>query len=170
MLAGWLTCGVLWLAWQTAPAHAYEDQLSLGAGAGYAHLVSDASASHGVLGSVEASLGLDDIWAARASVSLGYYPAQSSRSLLLGSLELLYLVDVLEWVPYFGGGLDGIVLLDGAGHAGDLGVHPVIGLDWLVSRELLFGVALRPVFVVSALDRAPFYFTCTLSAAWLLDM
>lgn len=160
---------VMLLACFAAQARAYEDQISLGVGAGYGHLVSDTLPAHGVLFATEASVGLDDIWTLRAGFSFDYHPAQHALALMLLSTELLYLVDVLEIVPYFGAGVDGVGALRSGAFAAELGVHPVFGLDWLASRELVFGLALRPIFLVSALDEQPFYFTGTLSAALLFD-
>ena len=44
---------VTWL-WLAAPVHAYEDQLSLGVGAGYAYLAHSGGAQHGVAFDLEA--------------------------------------------------------------------------------------------------------------------
>jgi hypothetical protein len=139
-------------------------------GVGYANLVSDVLPSHGVVLSAEASMGLDDIWTVRAGLALAQHPANAPVSVMLASAELLYLIDVFELVPYFGAGVDGIGTLHAGALGTDLGVHPVLGLDWLPSRDLVFGLAVRPIVLVSALDQAPVYFTFALTASMLFDL
>jgi hypothetical protein len=156
-----------------APARAYEDQLSLGVSLGYAHAVSDAASAsppHGALAALDTTLGLDDIWTLRAQFGFGWHPAPAPMSVFLASTELLYMVDVLEIVPYFGAGVDGLGRLRSAALEIELGVHPVLGLDWLPQRELVLGIALRPVFLVSALDHDPVYLTISASASLLFDL
>src|SRR6201999_3110574 len=87
--------------------HAYEDQAGLAIQLGYAHATESSLPHSGALLGLEASLGLSPIWSVRGLFSYGYHPAASNplSALMLGG-ELLYLVDVLEVVPYFGAGID----------------------------------------------------------------
>ncbi len=123
--------------------------------------------AHGLLLDATFSVGLSDIWTARARASYGHHFGAEPLTVLFGSTDLLYLVDVLEWVPYFGVGLDGIGMLHAGDTAFELGAHPVLGLDWLLSREHTLGLELRPVFLLTALGSEPLYFSATLSFTWL---
>ncbi|HEX4354488.1 MAG TPA: hypothetical protein VHZ95_16280, partial [Polyangiales bacterium] len=78
---------------------------------------------------------------------------------------------VLELVPYFGAGIDAVGSF--AAHASfrsELGVHPVVGLDWLLARDFALGLQGRPIFLITAWDRAPIYLSINLNATWLLDL
>lgn len=152
------------------PARAYEEQLSLGVGLGYAHAVSDGLPEHGAAVGLEASVGLDDIWTVRSGLRYAFHPDDRPLSMFLADAELLYVVDVFEWVPYFGAGLDALGALRAGAFDVDFGLHPVLGLDWLPERNLAFGVTVRPVFLVTALDRDPVYFTFTVSGAVLFEL
>jgi hypothetical protein len=164
--------------WQTlaaAPAFAYEDQLTLGAGVGYAFADTADAARHGVAFQLDGSLGLSPNWSARAYFGLQLHPASTNTALLtqLGvGAELLYLLDLLEFVPYAGVGLDGLASHGGAPGAwrADLGLHPVLGIDCLLSRELILGLSARPVFVVTAWNQQPFYLTVLVSASLAWDL
>jgi hypothetical protein len=170
-LLGVATACIL-VAASSSPAHAYEDQIGVGLGAGYANLALPGVPAHGLQLDAAATLGLDDIWALRARFTYGYHPASAGLEpvhTLVPSADLLYLIDILQWVPYLGAGVDGVVALqDGASRA-DLGLHLALGLDYLVSRAWLLELDLRPIFLVTALDEGPFYFVATLSAQWLFD-
>ncbi|HEX4353824.1 MAG TPA: hypothetical protein VHZ95_12935, partial [Polyangiales bacterium] len=89
-------------------AHAYEDKAGLALDLGYARATERNAAHNGGLVGVEASIGLDDIWTVRAAVTYSLHPGTSSQSVLAISGELLYLIDVLELVPYFGAGIDAV--------------------------------------------------------------
>jgi hypothetical protein len=166
----------LWLAGiagtllAAAPARAYEDQASLGLSLGYTNAVSERLPAHGAIASLEASLGLDDIWTVRVALGFAHHPDSAPMSTFLGSAELLYLVDVFELVPYFGLGVDGLGSLRRDVFGVDFAAHPVFGLDWLPERNLVFGLALRPIFLVTALDRDPVYFTFSVSGSLLFDL
>ena len=164
---------VMWQWVAAAPAGAYEDQLSLGAGAGYAYAARDGGPHHGVAFDIEASLGLSAVWSLRSVLGYSLHPADRSLSRLSLGAEVVYQVDVLELVPSLGLGLDA---LGSRSHARphdtrvDLGLHPVLGIDWLVRRELMLGLSARPIFVLSHASLEPLYLTVSLTASWLLDL
>ena len=169
-----LAC-LTWLCLAAAPVRAYEDQLSLGVGAGYAYLAHSGGPHHGVAFDLEASLGLSSIWSVRAALGYSVHPGERAQSKLNLGAELVYVIDVLELVPSIGLGLDA---LGGGSHARrglrgtrvDFGVHPVLGLDWLARRELVLGLSVRPVFVLTDWERLPLYLSVTLSLSWLWDV
>jgi hypothetical protein len=153
-------------------AHAYEDQATLGVGLGYAYATARALPHNGATLAVDTSIGLDDIWTARAFASYSLHPGNSSLSVLTLGAELLYLVDILEVVPYFGAGLDALgSWVPGAQAFGaEFGVHPVVGIDWLLSRDLALGIVARPVFLLSAWQRTPIYVSATVTLSLLFDL
>jgi hypothetical protein len=106
----------------------------------------------------------------RGLVGYGLHPAAPKLSRLTLGAEALYLVDVLELVPYVGAGIDGIASFSGSEPQLALGAHPVAGLDWLVNRSFLIGLCVRPIFLLSTFDSQPVYVTASLSFAWLLDL
>jgi hypothetical protein len=160
-----------WVA--SAPACAYEDQLSLGVGAGYAYAARQGGPHHGAAFDLEASLGLGATWSARGTLGYSLHPSDNSLSHLQLGAEVVYQIDVLELVPNIGLGLD---VLGSRSHERphdtrvDLGAHPVLGVDWLVRRELVLGLSARPVFVLSHGVHEPLYLTVSLTASWLLDL
>lgn len=151
-------------------ARAYEDQLSFGVGAGYAYAPRSGSSDHGVFVSLEASLGLSSTWSLRGTLGYGEHPAAPRLSRGVLGVEALYLVDVLEFVPYAGLGLDALASFTAADTQLDIGAHPVVGIDWLLGRSFLLGLCARPIFVLSELASGPLYLTVSLTAAWLVDL
>jgi len=156
------------------PAHAYEDQFGLSVDATYGRVVPDSSRPDGLLLGASGSLGLDDTWTARMRLAYGAQLAternEETLQLGLASGELLYLFDILEWVPYVGIGVDGILLNDSKGFGSELGCHVVAGLDWLATRELVVGLDVRGVVLASAWETRPFYLAVTLSLGWLFQL
>ncbi|HKP55567.1 MAG TPA: hypothetical protein VJV78_02540 [Polyangiales bacterium] len=164
--------GAVWLVWVGAlPARAYEDQTSLDAELSYGHAVSDAMPPNGMALGLGASLGLSNVFSVRGQLTCALHPGEPRfTTLLLASAELLYLIDVFEIVPYFGLGVDGVgTLASGRDFGADLGLHPVLGFDWLLSREVALGVAIRPVFLMTALDDDPLYFKAGVTFSYLFE-
>jgi hypothetical protein len=165
----------------TAPAsraHAYEDQYTLGLGLGYAHAFPSGAPHPGALVELSASSGLDATWTMRARLSAAWHPSEHALYRGIGGAELLYMIDVLELVPSLGLGLDAVLTRvpvagddvdDGVELRGDLAAHVVLGLDYLLSRELSFGLDVRPHLLITSLDDEPFYLTITASLVWVFD-
>ncbi|HTU62788.1 MAG TPA: hypothetical protein VMF89_30205 [Polyangiales bacterium] len=167
-----MNVAVLLLAASALPsaARAYEDQLSFGVGAGYAYATQAGASDHGAYFQLEASLGVSPTWSLRGVLGYGEHPATLRLSQGLLGVEALYLVDVLELVPYAGVGIDGLASITAADTHFAFGAHPVLGIDWLLGRSFLLGLCARPIFVLSELERGPLYLTVSLTAAWLLDL
>lgn len=155
-------------------AHAYEDQIGLSVDATYGRIVPDSSRPNGALLGITGSLGLDDAWTVRARLAYGVHPGTdlNPETLQVGiaSAELLYLFDILEWVPYFGIGADVMTLNDSSGLGAEAGGHIVVGVDWLPTRELFVGGDIRMLTLLSALDQRPLYMAFTLSLGWLFPL
>jgi hypothetical protein len=154
-----------------APAHAYEDQLTLGLALGYAHATERELPHPGASAGLEASLGLGVAWSLRAHASYSLHPGDVELQHATVGVEFVYIVDVLELVPYAGVGVDALGhWTSGSPFEADLGVHPVVGVDWLLSRELGLGLCARPMFALTALKNAPLYLSVTLNATWHVDL
>jgi len=168
--------GIAALTWDAciapAPLHAYEDQFTLGVDLGYAHASAGRLPHPGAALGVEASIGLNDVWSVRGIASYSLHPGPTSLSIVGLGAELLYLVDVFEFVPYFGAGCDvlGSWYTGSHGLGAEFAVHPVFGIDVLLSREVALGLSARPMFLLSALSREPIYLTVSLGALLLLDL
>lgn len=138
-------------AWST-PARAYEDQASFGVAAGYRLAASDLP-QHGLTLGVNAGLGLDDIWTLRLRGGYSEHPAAGgypTGHLVDGAVELIYMLDVLQWVPYAGLGAGALWLRRNGDDALGVSVHVVAGLDYLYSRRWVFGLELRGTTAHSA--------------------
>jgi len=163
-------CGVL-----PAPAAAYEDQGTLGIEAGYGVVViTDTTLpQHGVLFGLELSFGLGDQFAIRGHADYGYHPGDDEMHIGLFGVEVLYLLDIVRVVPYFGLGIDGIAT-GYQGAAGlELGFHVALGLEYLLSRHWLIGLDVRPHFLPITLSEGrvePVYISSTLRVSWIFDL
>jgi hypothetical protein len=126
-------------------ALAYADQAELSLSAGY-------------LGAIEASpfstagaaldlgfgLGLNDMFMARAALGYGVSIADGNvLSLGRTSAEVLYMVDVLQVVPFFGLGIGAWLFDDDTGLAIAPHGFGTLGIDYLASRTWLFGLDVR---------------------------
>ncbi len=158
-----------------SPARAYEDQLTLELGVGYAHAFSDGAVpGSGLPLAIAASIGINDVWAVRASVAYALHPGDPTVHLGVFGAELLYVVDILEIVPYFGVGIDALTSLSDGALGADLGAHIVLGVDWLLSRNAYLGLDVRPYLLVSELFEAdvrfPVYLTVLARAGLVFDL
>ncbi len=159
-------CGALLSA---RPAAAYEDQATLGLGLGYAHAFSVDPAPGAAL-ALSGSLGLGQSWSARALAGYALHPdPDHALHVGLAGAELVYLIDVIEVVPWFGLGADGVLRAQRGELRPELGAHVVLGLDYLWSRELTLSLELRPYLLLTDLDGAPVYGAVIVSASWMLD-
>ena len=162
-----------------ARARAYEDQYTLGVGLGYAHAFPAAAPHPGALAELSASLGLDPTWTARARITGAWHPSEHALYRALAGAELLYMIDILELVPSFGLGLDAVVTRlpataadDDAELRADFAVHAVVGIDYLLSRELSLAFDARPYLLATALrgtSKEPLYLTISASLVWVFD-
>jgi len=124
-------------------ARAYEDQVALSVDANYAY-AQHGIPMHGAGVGVSAGIGLGDTF---TLVFRGGYAAHPGREttahLLSATAEALYIVDILTWVPFFGAGVDGYLQVRDGTPRGNFEVHGIVGLDYLHSRELAFGLDVR---------------------------
>lgn len=170
--------GVLGALGTARGASAYEDQFTLSGDVGL-HLAPTEGAAlpgerapgrprmppGGLALGLGATLGVSD--AVSLGARLGYaaqLDAGDGQHVHVTSLALegFYLLDILKLVPFFGGGIDVLAEFDAFEAPGtvdprfDLGVHGLLGLDYLLSREWLLGLDIRvlwhPISFGSAVD------------------
>jgi hypothetical protein len=151
-----------------APAAAYEDQATLGLGAGYAHAFAEPQAP-GATVVLSGSLGLGQTLSARALAGYALHPARRPLHVAMLGAELVYLIDVIEVVPWLGVGAGGALRARADELAPELAAHAVLGLDYLWSRELTLSLELRPYLMLTDLRGAPLYGAVIVSASWMLD-
>lgn len=154
------------------PAQAYEDQASVDAELAYTHAFTRShTAENGVAVGAGASLGLSNTLTLRGQLMWAFHPSEGPlTSVAWLSADLVYVIDVLEVVPYFGLGVDGVgAIQKGQDFQAEFGVHPVIGLDYLLSRDLALGLQVKPVFVLTALDVWPVYLQAGVTLSYLFD-
>jgi hypothetical protein len=151
------TFSLLWAALAgllvAAPPHtarAYEEQVSLDLAIGYTRLADAAQLPESALAAdLGAGFGVSDLGVLRAS--LGYAALlEHGRIAHAGRVrvEALYLLDVLQVVPFFGvGGSLTIAQGRGPSVSGLPGGHVAFGLDYLLSRSWIIGVDARTGFL-----------------------
>lgn len=166
---------------QPGRARAYEDQLGLAIGAGYAVIPSSGPASpegaplpqHGLVLQAQVALGLGDTWELRALAGWAIEIGDVSLHRVHGGLELVYLLDILEVVPFLGLGLDVPTSILGDEVWVDFAGHAVFGVDWLPAREWSVGIEIRPYVLFTALTRTagdPVWLTATARFQYLFEI
>src|SRR5688572_2186283 len=101
------------LVW-ASPVAAFEDKLALSVGAGYAAWPG-IDAPHGAALDLQGGLGLSEAWQLRAGASYALHPSDGASLHTAGlRAELVYLIDIVELVPFAGLGVSGMaVIVDG---------------------------------------------------------
>ena len=154
-------------------ARAYEDQLALGLDLGYAIApLSDAPIpDHGAAAGLSLQLGLNDMFALGVRLGYAIHPGDTSAHVLTAGLEAVYVVDILEVVPFFGLGVDFFGTVQDEFRP-SVGVHGVLGIDWLFARGWALGVDVRPYWLPldAALTVDPFYLQIGLRLSALIEI
>jgi hypothetical protein len=165
-----LLAGSAWAA--GSAARAYEDQAAVDTELAYVHAFApNAKAVDGAALGVGASFGMSNTLTLRGQFMWAFHPSDEPLvSAVWLSADLIYVLDVLEWVPYFGAGIDGAAFIQsGRDVVTESGVHPVVGFDYLVSRELTVGVQVKPVVLFTAIDELPVYLQAGVTLSFLFD-
>ncbi len=137
---------LVWLATMVfpAPAKAFEDQATVSVDLGYSQIAAAESAigSAGPTLGLSASVGLSDAFTISGRVGYALHPAEVTAHLLTFHAEVVYLIDILQIVPFVGLGINGAFAF--ANEAGaNLGLHALVGVDYLVSRKVIVGLDVR---------------------------
>lgn len=129
----------------TGHARAYEEQASLDLALGCVGIAAtETLPAAGPTLDIGGALGISDFLVLRSAV--GYAPLLDGRDTVhtgRARVEAAYLIDVLQWVPFFGLGAG----LWGYGRASGFGVRPqghvLFGIDYLWNRSWTVGVDVR---------------------------
>jgi hypothetical protein len=157
-----------------AAASAYDRQITLGltAGWGWAPAL-EMFPNNGPTAGVSASIGFGDAWGVAAYGGWAVHPPFNGGEPLhvgLFGVEGLYFFDVLSVVPIFGLGVDVLPTFDGlAAWGADFAVHLRASLDYLVSREVIVGLDIRPYVLLTNLSLDPVYLTFQLRVSFVFD-
>jgi hypothetical protein len=151
-----LLCGLVW----SAPARAYEDQASLDLSAGPAILAHSRTLNPvGPELAAGGALGISDLFVARAQLAYAaLFDHGSVQSVGKFRAEAAYLLDVLKFVPFFGGGGSLWLYSDAGSVKVRPALHLLVGVDYLWSRQWTVGLDFRtgilfePGNVASATD------------------
>lgn len=156
--------------WPAINAFAYEDQLTVGGNLGFAERIADEGPHHGGMFGISSSIGLDDIWTVRGRFSYSIHQAPDLLHAFFLSAEILYLIDIMEFVPFLGGGPDGVATLWKDQFDVDFALHAVVGVDYLFSREVIFGLEVRPLFFITSTSTQITFLSVNFTASYSFEM
>jgi hypothetical protein len=155
----------------SSTAFAFEDRLALGAGAGYA-VWPGLSAAHGVALDLHAGYGLSAEWQLRGGATYAFHPHDTSAqafSTLGVRAEIVYMVDIFNFVPFAGLGASGLGVIGHGDPAIEPAVHLLGGAAYWVSFDWLIELDVRAHVLPGAADGSPIYLVSTLSAVLAFD-
>ena len=163
-----------------AAASAYDRQITFGitGGWGWAPAL-EMFPNNGPTAGVSGTIGIGDAWGIGAYAGWAVHPPfnggdpppSSSRALQVGlfGVEGLYFFDILSVVPFFGLGLDVLPTFDDFVWGADFAVHLRASVDYLVSREIIVGLDIRPYVLLTNLSLDPVYLTFQLRVSFVFD-
>lgn len=159
----------------TSPALAYEDQLGVTATLGYTGVFGDTSLPpHGATVGVGVSYGLGDTWEIRGRLDYALLFTSAHRGAL--TADLVYLIDVLSFVPYVGLSVGGAITNVDANALmtsqlrGDLLIGAVVGGDVMLGREWTIGFEVRPYVMPLHFASEPFDLAALLRVQRLIEL
>lgn len=167
------------LALAARDARAFERQHHVGVDGGVAFISIDQkpTLSVGAGGGLHYTYGLSDAFnllveGAFCPVALQEDPEpKHNRPTMIENLGtgVAYTLDVLRWVPYIGIMVSGFLLHGGSVEGVRAGAGATIagGLDYMVTRHLAFGLAVRQHFIFSDLADYPSYTQIFLRAEYV---
>jgi hypothetical protein len=166
------TLALLFLA--ARPARAFERQQHFGFDAGGVVMTTSSNSQPGITLGLHYTYGLTDAFNFVAEAGGSTFETGGSKGpqpgwLGYGGAGLMYVFDVMRWVPYAG------VIVGGAGFAnGEVGkafltpdVQLGAGLDYAFTREWSAGVAYRQHLFVTQMDTYPEYTAVTLRVEYV---
>jgi hypothetical protein len=159
------------LFWSSSAA-AFEDKLALGVGPGYA-LSPSSEAAHGVALDAHAGIGLSETWQLRAGATFAGHP-HPSEELYTAALraEILYLIDIVDIVPFGGVGVAGMAWFGAEPLAIEPAAHLTVGAAYWLSFDWLLQLDVRGHVLPladSSDQRDWLYLVSTLSVVLTLD-
>ncbi|MBX3270051.1 MAG: hypothetical protein KF729_07300 [Sandaracinaceae bacterium] len=158
-----------------ASAAAYDRQVSLDVVAGWGLAPAlEVAPNHGPSFGVASTIGLDDAWGLGVQLGWAVHPPFANASdptfhVGVFGVEVLYYLDILAVVPFFGVGVDLLPTVQGDRWAVDFAAHLRVSLDYLASREITIGVDVRPYILWTNLSVDPIYLTFQARLSVLFD-
>jgi hypothetical protein len=141
------------------PARAYEEQVSVDLALGYAGIVDPEPVPSQLLAvDLGAAVGVADWLVVRSALGYGLLFDREHELAQAGRLRLegAYLLDVLQWVPFFGLGGGLWALEERSGLAVRPAGHLWAGVDYLATRRWTVGVDVRIGFLWMHGERVSF--------------
>jgi hypothetical protein len=153
-----------------SPAAAYEDKITLGAGAGYALAPASSEGASGIAFDLHGGLGIGVEWQLRAGLSYAYHPVETSAAHFgLARTELVYLIDIVDIVPFGGIGV-GACIVDAMRPSGPVaGPHAVLGVAYWISFDALLELDVRAHLFPELASDDVVYLVSALSLVWAFD-
>ena len=131
-------------------AQAYEDQATLALEVGYAGIpTTDTLPRNGVGVGLSVGGGIGDAWSVRGLLSYNVFPTERPLHLSMAGLETVYALDIVRFVPLIGFGVDGLLTVRARKSRGDLALHALIGVDYLINERWLVGANVRGYWVAT---------------------
>ena len=160
-------------------ARAYEDRASFAVELGWGVVGSSAPLpTHGFVSGIGVGFGLNDTWELRVDAAYALHPSALHR--LRTSVEIVYLVDIIEVVPFVGLGTGAAFsfiadeppppISSTLAVRPDFEAHIVTGFDVLLDRDWTVGIVVRPIFQLTSAENDLFYLTVTARAQLLVDL
>lgn len=144
-----LGCLALW-AFLASPAHAYEDQATLGVAVGYAGMPqSDTLPRNGVDFALSGGGGIGDAWSIQGLLSYNLYFGDGTLHMSMAGIETIYALDIVRFVPLIGFGFDGILSVRERAARGDFALHALLGVDFLINPRWIIGADARGFWVAT---------------------
>lgn len=137
------------LSFAAERASAVERQWHLGGGVGAVTFLEGYELGPAL--SLHGAYGISDMFDVRLTLVGSRNAFEGGTALPLSATGgLIYKVDIIEWVPYFGVQVGATTLLGDhvAGRAAWLEVATPLGIDYALSREFALGLELRPSLLV----------------------
>ncbi len=173
MRAGLCLTIMLWGLGFARPAYAYEDKATVELGVGYAGIPGDSTLpNHGLQIAALAGWGFAGPWTLRGQLSYSDHFDPSPLHVAIATVEVLYALDIVRFVPFAGLGVSGLLTVRGGQSGGDFGLTAVLGADFLATPRWLVGLDLRGIWLPTELSSGldPFYLSAMVRVGLVLDL
>lgn len=152
-----------------ASALAYEDQMGLSVGLGGEVAMTD-PVSGGPGATLTFAYGLGDTFELRVHADYLVHVTDETAHRVLGAVDLVYLLDILTVVPYFGVSAGGAVTVADRSTVGDLVLGAIVGIDFVLSRTFTLGLEVRPYVLPLHFDVESLALAGYARAQWLIEI
>ena len=141
-----------------------------GAGAGYALAPASSEGAHGIAFDLHGGLGVGVEWQLRAGLTYAYHPVKTSAAHVgLARTELVYLIDIVDIVPFGGIGVGARVIEAMRPSGVHVGPHAVLGVAYWISFDALLELDVRAHILPGRVSDDVVYLVSALSLVWTFD-